>query len=148
MYSGEPEELCDMTGPDRFPDFCGVMEYEISFDCPELALCENNPAMPSLEPSEKEAAAEDKKEKLTLTLDCGQVGEVMEAWLNGRSLGVRIAPPYVIERDCENLLQPGENKLKIRVVNTLGHQEKDWFSRSMPIEPSGLMGPVILRVKR
>lgn len=148
VYSGEPEKLCDMTGPDRFPDFCGVMEYEISFDCPELALCEKDSAMPLAEPTEKELPKEDKTKKLTLTLDCGQVGEVMEAWLNGQSLGVRIAPPYVIEKDCGNLLHPGKNQLKIRVVNTLGHQERDLFSRSMPIEPSGLMGPVVLRVEK
>ena len=150
VYAGELKELCDMTGPDRFPEFCGVMEYEISFDCPELAISENSFAVlskdSSVEPSEKELVAEDKTEKLTLTLDCGQVGEVMEVWLNGRSLGVRIAPPYIIERDCCNLLHPGKNQLKIRVVNTLGHQVRDWFSRSMPIEPSGLMGPVVLRV--
>ena len=148
IYAGELEKLCDMTGPDRFPEFCGRMEYEISFDCPELVFGENGSVIPSTEPSEKELDEEDRTEKLTLTLDCGQVGEVMEAWLNGQPLGVRIAPPYVIEKDCGNLLHPGKNQLKVRVVNTLGHQERDLFSRSMPIEPSGLIGPVVLRVEK
>jgi hypothetical protein len=77
-------------------------------------------------------------------LDLGEVYEIAEVSLNGKPLGARICPPYRF--DVTGLLQEGANELVIDVTNTLA---KAWgsqnpFDRSMPQEPSGLVGPVRL----
>ena len=79
-----------------------------------------------------------------MEIDCGEVGECMEVWLNGSSMGVRIAPPYRVRG--KGKLFREDNLLQVRVVNTLVHQQRDYFSRSLPLEPSGLLGPVKLRI--
>jgi hypothetical protein len=73
------------------------------------------------------------------------VGETAEVWLNGKPLGVRLGRPYVF--DVTDSLCPGENRLRVEVTNTLVHELKDDFSRFMPQEPSGLLGPLTLRVE-
>ncbi len=112
--------LSDVTSPENFPEFSGVMEYETYFDWPE---------------EEKEVWVE---------IDCGEVYETMELWLNGSSLGVRLTPPYKVSG--KGSLKKEGNHLKIRVINTLVHRQRDRFSRSLPIEPSGLLGPVKIGV--
>ena len=112
------EKLEDMTAPDRKPEFSGVMEYETVFDLPEGLN------------------AEVQKVKL----DFGEVYETMEVWLNGEDLGVRIAPPYCVTGGT--VLKEKGNVLKVRVVNTLVHNQRDPLSMTMPVEPSGLLGPV------
>ncbi len=111
--------LQDVTSPENLPDFSGVMEYETFFDSP----CEG---------------------EMWVEIDCGEVGECMEVWLNGNSMGVRIAPPYRVRG--KGKLFREDNLLQVRVVNTLVHQQRDYFSRSLPLEPSGLLGPVKLRI--
>ena len=118
------ESLEDVTAPERFPYFGGVMEYEAVFDCPE-------------------AETGDRVE-----IDCGEVYETLELWLNGRPLGVRIAPPYRVTLPEDLNLEKEGNLLQIRVVNTLVHQQRDVLSCSMPMEPSGLLGPVRLKIWR
>ena len=112
------EKLEDITAPDRRPEFSGVMEYETVFDLPEGLN------------------AEVQKVKL----DFGEVYETMEVWLNGEDLGVRIAPPYCVTGGT--VLKERGNVLKVRVVNTLVHNQRDHLSMTMPVEPSGLLGPV------
>ena len=58
---------------------------------------------------------------------------------------MRIAPPYVFRIDGDST-RAGENRLLVRVVNTLGNKMRDSFSMSMPMEPTGLLGPVTLRM--
>ena len=125
-FNGEFEEkglfldkLVDITHPDNYPEFSGVMEYELTFDVPDIA-----------------------DGKCRLKLDCGEVYETMEVWLNGKSLGTRITPPYILFGDAD--LKSCGNILKVRVINTLVHHERDYFSMSMPVEPSGLLGPVTI----
>jgi hypothetical protein len=78
-----------------------------------------------------------------LGLDLGEVYETAEVWLNERTLGVRICPPYRF--GLAGVLQPGENQLKIEVTNTLAKARGDnVFDRAMPQEPSGLIGPLRL----
>lgn len=107
----------NVTSPEKLPDFSGLMCYETVF---------------------RWNAAE---EGDTALLDCGQVYETLEVWLNGVRQGVRIAPPYRIK--VEGLRQ-GENTLKLIVANTLVHALKDPLSATMPLEPGGLLGPVEL----
>jgi hypothetical protein len=61
--------------------------------------------------------------------------------LNGQPAGVCIAPPYRAEITA--YLRTGTNNLQIEVTNTLAkHFGDNIFDRSMPQEPSGLIGPV------
>ncbi len=92
-------------------------------------------------------------------IDLGDVLEMAEVRLNGRSLGVVWAPPFAV--DVSGALKPGENTLEIRVAN-------QWTNRivgdlrlppaerrtrtnitrltaSSPLLPSGLLGPVTLQ---
>lgn len=79
-------------------------------------------------------------------LDCGEVFETLEVWLNGEKEAVRIAPPYHLE--LKNL-RDGENEIICYVTNTLVHKIRDSFSVTMPIEASGLLGPVqLFRLRR
>lgn len=75
-------------------------------------------------------------------LNLGTVYETAEVFLNGTSVGVRICPPYRVEI-TEALLE-GKNELAIEVVNTLGNENKEFFSQYTPIEPFGLSGEVLI----
>ncbi len=125
-YTGEKEwetklsELENLTGADGLPYFSGEMEYEAEFEGGRLP----------------QGVSE-------FRLDCGRVYETMEVLLNGRSLGVRLTAPYTVEFAGEDVL-PGRNVVKIRVCNTLVHAVRDGLSSTMPVEPSGLLGPVRL----
>jgi hypothetical protein len=86
-------------------------------------------------------------------LDLGRVGVAARVWLNGKLVGSRLWRPYRF--DITAYLRPGENQLRIEVVNTLAN----YFSQFKPLKnatlsaggsqawmlPSGLMGPVTIR---
>lgn len=119
-------ELADVTSPELWPDFGGVMEYETHFDLPKDWKRDGNGVGDMLE------------------LDFGEVYETMEVWLNGANLGVRIAPPYCVRG--KGMLKERDNVLRVRVINTLVHACRDSFSATMPAEPSGLLGPVSIKI--
>lgn len=74
-----------------------------------------------------------------LSIDFGVVYETLEVWLNGEKKAVRIAPPY----SCSITgVVKGKNRLTVYVTNTLVHKYRDFFSVTMPVEGSGLLGPV------
>ena len=75
-------------------------------------------------------------------LDLGDVYETAEVFVNGQKAGARVAPPCLL--DVGHLLRRGDNTLEILVTNTLVHSQRDHFSMTLPIEPSGLLGPVRL----
>jgi hypothetical protein len=95
----------------------------------------------------------------SLVLDLGEVREIAEVDLNGKSLGVVWSVPRVV--DITAAARPGKNQLRIRVTNLwpnrlIGDQflpeEKRFtrtnirkFTRDSELMPSGLLGPVILR---
>jgi hypothetical protein len=112
------EALYDITAPNHKPYFTGMMDYETTFFIDKAV----NDA----------------------TVDLGQVYESAEVWINEQVVGVRIAPPYRLS--INDYIKPGNNHLKIRVVNHLAHRQRDSFSMTIPMEPSGLIGPVIVRV--
>lgn len=113
---GKDQTLYNINGAEHHPDFSGVICYETAFQWRE-------------------------EWGDTGFADCGQVYETLELWLNGEKQGVRIAPPYRIPLKG---LKEGENQLKLYVANTLVHELKDTFSATMPVEPGGLLGPVVL----
>jgi hypothetical protein len=95
----------------------------------------------------------------SLVLDLGEVHEVAEVDLNGKSLGVIWGMPRTVDVTAAAIT--GRNRLTIRVTNLwpnrlIGDQflpEAERFTRTnirkftkdSPLLPSGLLGPVILR---
>jgi hypothetical protein len=98
-------------------------------------------------------------------LDLGDVREVAEVFVNGRSAGVLWKPPF--RADITSLLKPGTNVLKIEVMNlwinrlsgdmnlppevrfTRTNIRSDGATRKVPaepwqVQPAGLLGPVRL----
>ena len=78
-----------------------------------------------------------------MTLDIGNVAETAEVRVNGKSAGVRIAPPWRF--DITRLVEPGDNSLEVLVSNTLANH----YSVGIPTQyvyegqtVSGLLGPV------
>ncbi len=118
-YKMELINLRDISSPEYFPDFSGTMRYETVFN---LEVVKGN-----------------------VLLDLGKVYETAEVWVNGLSVGVRICPPYYF--DITGTLIQGLNTLRIDVTNTLVRERRDIISTCAVLEPSGLLGPVILRRK-
>ena len=102
------------------------------------------------------------KKNTRISLDLGDVKELAEVLVNGKSAGTLWRSPYVI--DITKHLQPGKNDLTIKVVNTwvnrlIGDKNvpKDeaicqvvspepwWFKANSPLPLSGLLGPVFIR---
>ncbi|GAA4814725.1 hypothetical protein GCM10023330_23190 [Litoribaculum gwangyangense] len=93
-------------------------------------------------------------------LDLGEVANIAELWCNGEKVGVKWAPPFRF--DISNHINKGENTLEIKVTNTWRNQlifdnsrpkgaKKTWTtagpkSDETELEPSGLIGPVVLRM--
>jgi hypothetical protein len=112
----ELDDLADMSQPGLLPRFSGTLSYETSFEW---------------------SSSQDR-----IAIDLGQVYETAQVWVNGRSAGVCICPPYRLEVD--GLVHPGKNSLVIEVTNTLVKDQHDFLSRFAQQEPSGLLGPVRL----
>lgn len=109
--------LSDLSRPELLPYFSGTLRYECEFTVPEADAF--------------------------TCLDLGDVYETAEAWLNGEPLGVRICPPYRL--NLQGKIRAGKNQLVIEVTNTLVRNQRDFLSRFAPMEPSGLLGPVVLK---
>ena len=78
----------------------------------------------------------------TYLLDLGHVGEAVEVFVNGKSAGRKLLAPYVFDLSC---LQPCEHEITVIVSNHSGYRERDGFSQYLNFEPSGLLGPVVLK---
>lgn len=116
----ELSELTDLSHPGLLPNFSGTIRYEAVFDY-EGPIGQQ------------------------VWIDLGEAYETAEVFVNGRSAGVRIAPPYRF--DATGFIRPGSNTLIVEVTNTLAKQMPDFFSRTATHEPSGLLGPVRLLVR-
>jgi hypothetical protein len=73
-------------------------------------------------------------------LDLGSVGDIAEAFVNGRRVGVAAWAPYVIalEAGPDGELVEGANRVEVHVTNSMANE---YDGKQMP---SGLMGPVTL----
>ena len=112
-------ELADISAADILPVYSGRIRYEISFELEQGEAGEGREAV----------------------LDLGQVYEISDVELNGRSVGCRICPPHLYRLEC----RPGRNELRVTVTNTFAKEKMgNVFDRAMPQEPSGLLGPVRL----
>ena len=72
-----------------------------------------------------------------LFLDLGTVGEIAEVFVNGECLGVRAWGPKTF--DITTTVRAGTNTLEIRVTNSMANRMEG------AMQPSGLMGPVVLQ---
>ncbi len=94
-----------------------------------------------------------------VVLDLGDVRELARVILNGKVIGAAFSPPF--QFDITDAVRAGENRLEVTVANywhnrLVGDQQPgaravayttiDQYSRSTPLRPSGLLGPVALRV--
>lgn len=96
-------------------------------------------------------------------LNLGEVKELAEVFVNGRSLGVLWKHPYRV--DITGAVKTGENKLEVRVTNLwvnrlIGDAQSEttqkityttmpFYQANSPLRPSGLLGPVqLLSVNR
>ncbi len=93
-------------------------------------------------------------------LDLGEMYNVVEVFLNGEKIGTWWQPPFM--GDITDFLEDGENKLELQIVNLWPNriigdaylQETDQytktnvikFSRDYTLLPSGLKGPVCLKL--
>jgi hypothetical protein len=96
----------------------------------------------------------------SLWLDLGQVGDVAEVLVNGRTVGIAWKPPYRL--DIGAAIKAGTNRLEVRVANLwvnrligdaqpsaakIAFTTMPTYRPDAPLRPSGLIGPVrIMRV--
>ncbi len=111
----EESLLFNITGREGIADFSGHMRYDTQFWLDRVS---------------------------NYILDLGYVGETAKVSVNGRQVGVRIAPPYRF--DISKAVGKGQNVLEIIVTNHYGYRKKDCFGKYLTYEASGLLGPVIL----
>lgn len=119
-FAPEPriKKLGDWGTPNLLPDFSGTICYITEFTLPKNWSVQNT------------------------ILDLGEVYELALVRLNGQDAGIRICPPYRFS--ISKLLRPGKNQIEVEVTNTLACAIRDGFSKFMPANPSGLLGPVRL----
>jgi hypothetical protein len=94
-------------------------------------------------------------------IDLGEVKNVAEVFVNGKSLGTVWKKPFKVE--LNNVLKTGENTIEIKVTNLwvnrlIGDAQPEiknkitfttmpFYQANSPLLPSGLLGPVKLLVK-
>ena len=93
-----------------------------------------------------------------LSIDLGDVKNLAEVSLNGKSLGIIWKPPYRV--DVTNALKPGTNKLEVKVTNAwvnriIGDRQPNitktytftspkYYRADSKLVASGLIGPVLI----
>lgn len=80
--------------------------------------------------------------RASVTLDLGKVAGTAEIHVNGRKVGVRVAPPWKI--DVTGFLKGGENAIEVLTYNTLANHYQTIPSNYRGDPTSGLLGPVRL----
>ena len=79
------------------------------------------------------------------SMELGRVGEIAELWINGEYCGCALEAPYSFNID--GLLKLGDNQIEIRVLANLGYKMRDELSTYLPLPPTGILGPVLLKKK-
>ena len=90
-------------------------------------------------------------EKAPAFLDLGNVSDIAEVFVNGRSVGLRLASPYLF--DVRGVLHPGENIITIKVTTSAGNRENPGAVFGIPLdaltavpytlsEEQGILGPM------
>lgn len=110
-------ELLNITGKNGLPNFSGEMRYTAEF---------------TLEKPGR------------YMLDLGKVGHTARLSVNGQDLGIRIGEPYAW--DISSVVRAGKNTIEITAANTLVNRIHDRFSIYLQLLPSGIIGPVTLKI--
>jgi hypothetical protein len=84
--------------------------------------------------------------KSKLEIDLGDLVSSAELFVNGKSAGIKPAPPYKF--DITKLAQKGENELEVLIYNTLSNNFITTPTRYRGSIKSGLIGPVFLNVSQ
>jgi hypothetical protein len=79
-----------------------------------------------------------------VTLSLGRVVATAEVRVNGQPAGIRVAPPWRV--DISKQVQPGENRIEVRVFNTLANHYLTIPTQYRGELTSGLLGPVMLQI--
>lgn len=111
----EKSRLFNITGRQGIPDFSGHIRYQTQFWLDQKGL---------------------------YLLDLGYAGETAEVWVNGKHVGIQIAPPYRFE--IGEAVKEGTNSLEVIVTNHYGYHMRDSLGKYLLYEASGLLGPVML----
>ncbi len=78
-------------------------------------------------------------------IDLGDIVSSAELFINGKSAGIRLAPPWRF--NITNLAFTGENKLEVLIYNTLSNNFTAVPTRYKGSAKSGLIGPVRLETE-
>ncbi len=84
--------------------------------------------------------------KNNIEIDLGDVVSSAELFVNGRSAGVKVAPPWTF--DITGYVREGKNEIKVLIYNTLANNYTAIPTRYRGSTKSGLIGPVKLRYLR
>ena len=79
-------------------------------------------------------------------LNLGDVVASAEVRVNGRLVGVKVAPPWTL--DITKSVKRGENQIEVLVCNTLANHYTTVPTRYRGQTTSGLLGPVQLEMTR
>ena len=85
---------------------------------------------------------EKKADELT-EIDLGDVVSSAELFINGKSAGIKLAPPWSF--DITGNLKNGENRIEILVLNTISNNYTSIPTRYRGSIRSGLIGPVTIK---
>ena len=73
-------------------------------------------------------------------IDLGDVGETAQLWVNGIDCGALVSAPFRF--NVSKALNDGENEIRVEVMSNLAYREMDDISRTLPLPPTGIVGPV------
>lgn len=82
--------------------------------------------------------------KSNLILDLGKVNSSVEVFVNDKSAGVRLYPPYRFK--LSGMIKEGENKISVLVYNTAANHYTSIPTRYRGTLESGLLGPVLMEI--
>lgn len=89
-------------------------------------------------------ASEDLKNKLII--DLGDLVSSAELWINGKSAGIKLSPPWTF--DITKLAKQGKNNLEVLIYNTIANNYTTVPTMYRGEIKSGLIGPVTLKVMK
>jgi hypothetical protein len=78
-------------------------------------------------------------------IDLGQIGGTAEIIVNGKTAGIRVAPPW--KQEVTGMLEEGENSIDVMIYNTLANHYQTIPSRYRGEPMSGLLEKVKLLLK-
>ena len=82
--------------------------------------------------------------KNKLEIDLGDLVSSAELWINGKSAGIKLSPPWKF--DITKMAKSGKNNLEVLIYNTIANNYTTVPTMYRGEIKSGLIGPVTLKV--